>query len=172
MFATLLRQSGAVSARHLVKLQAPASVQSLRSASTITMKDGVLNVPNDPIIPFIEGDGTGPDIWRSTQRVVDAAGRFLLRCGWSPCFSRSLPPRVFVALFFLEYGSRWYSAKCFHILSCVFLCFCVFPCDVCILVRLLVSLTVLVRFLSLSPSLSLSLALLRSGESVRWQQED
>ncbi|MBX3115565.1 MAG: NADP-dependent isocitrate dehydrogenase [Fimbriimonadaceae bacterium] len=32
-----------------------------------------LNVPNDPIIPFIEGDGTGPDIWRASKRVLDAA---------------------------------------------------------------------------------------------------
>jgi isocitrate dehydrogenase len=32
-----------------------------------------LNVPNDPIIPFIEGDGTGPDIWRASVRVFDAA---------------------------------------------------------------------------------------------------
>lgn len=39
----------------------------------ITMKDGHLNVPNNPIIPFIEGDGTGPDIWRASQRVIDAA---------------------------------------------------------------------------------------------------
>ncbi len=45
-----------------------------RAASSITMgADGTLNVPNDPIIPFIEGDGTGPDIWRSAQRVLDAA---------------------------------------------------------------------------------------------------
>ena len=35
--------------------------------------DGNLKVPNDPIIPFIEGDGTGPDIWRASQRVFDAA---------------------------------------------------------------------------------------------------
>jgi isocitrate dehydrogenase len=35
--------------------------------------DGTLNVPNDPIIPFIEGDGTGPDIWRASVRVLDAA---------------------------------------------------------------------------------------------------
>jgi len=35
--------------------------------------DGKLNVPNDPIIPFIEGDGTGRDIWRSSVRVLDAA---------------------------------------------------------------------------------------------------
>ena len=39
----------------------------------ITIKDGVLNVPDNPIIPFIEGDGTGPDIWRATVRVLDAA---------------------------------------------------------------------------------------------------
>ncbi|MBV6493519.1 MAG: Isocitrate dehydrogenase [NADP] [Turneriella sp.] len=39
----------------------------------ITVKDGKLNVPNNPIIPFIEGDGTGPDIWRASVRVLDAA---------------------------------------------------------------------------------------------------
>ncbi len=39
----------------------------------ITIKDGVLTVPDNPIIPFIEGDGTGPDIWRATVRVLDAA---------------------------------------------------------------------------------------------------
>ncbi|GIW77602.1 MAG: hypothetical protein KatS3mg104_2665 [Phycisphaerae bacterium] len=43
------------------------------AGNVITMKDGVLNVPNDPIIPFIEGDGTGPDIWRASVRVLDAA---------------------------------------------------------------------------------------------------
>ncbi|MBL8786214.1 MAG: isocitrate dehydrogenase (NADP(+)) [Deltaproteobacteria bacterium] len=35
--------------------------------------DGTLNVPNNPIIPFIEGDGTGPDIWAASVRVFDAA---------------------------------------------------------------------------------------------------
>ncbi|MBX3048220.1 MAG: NADP-dependent isocitrate dehydrogenase [Anaerolineales bacterium] len=40
---------------------------------TISIKDGVLNVPDNPIIPFIEGDGTGRDIWRASQRVLDAA---------------------------------------------------------------------------------------------------
>ena len=35
--------------------------------------DGSLNVPDTPIIPFIEGDGTGPDIWRATKKVIDAA---------------------------------------------------------------------------------------------------
>ena len=40
----------------------------------ITMSaSGNLEVPNQPVIPFIEGDGTGPDIWRASQRVLDAA---------------------------------------------------------------------------------------------------
>ncbi len=39
----------------------------------ITMQDGALQVPSHPIIPFIEGDGTGPDIWRASQTVFDAA---------------------------------------------------------------------------------------------------
>src|SRR5881628_3007832 len=39
----------------------------------ITLKNGRLVVPDDPIIPFIEGDGTGPDIWRASVRVLDAA---------------------------------------------------------------------------------------------------
>ena len=39
----------------------------------ITISQGRLNVPDQPIIPFIEGDGTGPDIWRASVRVFDAA---------------------------------------------------------------------------------------------------
>jgi isocitrate dehydrogenase len=39
----------------------------------ITIKDGKLLVPDNPILPFIEGDGTGPDIWRASVRVMDAA---------------------------------------------------------------------------------------------------
>lgn len=39
----------------------------------ITITDGKLNVPNNPIIPFIEGDGTGRDIWKASSRVFDAA---------------------------------------------------------------------------------------------------
>ena len=43
-------------------------------ASKITMgSNGKLNVPDNPIIPFIEGDGIGPDIWRASVRVFDAA---------------------------------------------------------------------------------------------------
>lgn len=40
---------------------------------TITIANGTLNVPANPIVPFIEGDGTGPDIWRASVRVFDAA---------------------------------------------------------------------------------------------------
>ncbi len=40
---------------------------------TISINNGKLTVPDQPIIPFIEGDGTGPDIWRASQRVFDAA---------------------------------------------------------------------------------------------------
>ena len=39
----------------------------------ITITDGKLHVPDNPILPFIEGDGTGPDIWRASVRVMDAA---------------------------------------------------------------------------------------------------
>jgi isocitrate dehydrogenase len=42
-------------------------------ANSITIKDGVLQVPDDPVIPFVEGDGTGRDIWRASARVFDAA---------------------------------------------------------------------------------------------------
>jgi isocitrate dehydrogenase len=43
------------------------------AGSPITMTAGRLQVPDDPIIPFIEGDGIGPDIWRAAERVLDAA---------------------------------------------------------------------------------------------------
>jgi len=42
-------------------------------ATAITFSNGRLEVPDDPIIPFIEGDGTGPDIWRASVCVLDAA---------------------------------------------------------------------------------------------------
>lgn len=50
-----------------VKLTPPSDGQK------ISFVNGKLTVPNNPIIPFIEGDGTGPDIWRASQRVFDAA---------------------------------------------------------------------------------------------------
>src|SRR5205809_7874731 len=43
------------------------------SGTPISRKNGQLVVPDDPIIPFIEGDGTGPDIWRASVRVFDEA---------------------------------------------------------------------------------------------------
>jgi isocitrate dehydrogenase len=50
-----------------VKLNVPPQGQK------ITIQNGKLNVPDQPIVPFIEGDGTGPDIWRASVRVLDAA---------------------------------------------------------------------------------------------------
>jgi isocitrate dehydrogenase len=44
-------------------------------AAKIALVDGELRVPEDPIIPFIEGDGTGVDIWPAAQLVLDAAGK-------------------------------------------------------------------------------------------------
>src|SRR5215471_20620152 len=45
----------------------------MANASSIEKRDGRLVVPDRPIVPFIEGDGTGPDIWRASVRVFDAA---------------------------------------------------------------------------------------------------
>jgi isocitrate dehydrogenase len=50
-----------------IKLEVPAQGQK------ITISNGKLAVPANPIVPFIEGDGTGPDIWRASVRVLDAA---------------------------------------------------------------------------------------------------
>jgi len=46
---------------------------SVPAGDKITMAGGKLTVPDQPIVPFIEGDGTGPDIWRASVRVLDAA---------------------------------------------------------------------------------------------------
>jgi isocitrate dehydrogenase len=50
-----------------------ASSQRPVDGTPISRKNGLLVIPDDPIIPFIEGDGTGPDIWRASVRVFDAA---------------------------------------------------------------------------------------------------
>jgi isocitrate dehydrogenase len=50
-----------------------ATPQAPADGEPITLKDGRLRVPAKPVIPFIEGDGTGPDIWRASRRVFDAA---------------------------------------------------------------------------------------------------
>ena len=44
-----------------------------KDGSKITLESGVLKVPDRPIIPFIEGDGTGPDIWKAASSVLEAA---------------------------------------------------------------------------------------------------
>src|SRR5918996_5192347 len=51
----------------------PENPEPPADGQPITMKDGRLQVPAKPVIPFIEGDGTGPDIWRASVRVFDAA---------------------------------------------------------------------------------------------------
>ena len=50
----------------------------MSSGEKIHFADGTLMVPDQPIIPFIEGDGTGPDIWRAAVRVIDRA----VESGW------------------------------------------------------------------------------------------
>ena len=42
------------------------------SGEKITLQNGKLSVPDHPIVPYIEGDGTGRDIWRASQAVFDA----------------------------------------------------------------------------------------------------
>ena len=49
------------------------AVKPPAEGTKITIQKGVLNVPDNPIIPYIEGDGIGPDIWIASQRVMDAA---------------------------------------------------------------------------------------------------
>jgi isocitrate dehydrogenase len=44
-----------------------------QDGARIEIRDGVLNVPENPVLPFIEGDGTGPDIWAASQPVFDTA---------------------------------------------------------------------------------------------------
>src|ERR1700738_823234 len=48
-------------------------ISKVPSGDKISIANGKLQVPDRPIVPFIEGDGTGPDIWRASVRVFDAA---------------------------------------------------------------------------------------------------
>lgn len=50
-----------------------STIQVPQGGDKITIRDGVLQVPHNPIVPFVEGDGTGRDIWRASVRVFDAA---------------------------------------------------------------------------------------------------
>ncbi len=52
---------------HFTMLKPPST------GTPIRFRNGQMEVPDDPIVPFIEGDGTGPDIWRASVRVFDAA---------------------------------------------------------------------------------------------------
>jgi isocitrate dehydrogenase len=63
----MIHMVGGVKMALFEKLEVPDSGEK------ITIVNGKLKVPDRPIIPFIEGDGTGPDIWRASQRVFDAA---------------------------------------------------------------------------------------------------
>src|SRR6185436_5608046 len=54
-----------------VRFQKPKYIMS--ENKNTRNNDGKLNVPDQPVIPFIEGDGTGPDIWAASVRVMDAA---------------------------------------------------------------------------------------------------
>jgi len=56
-----------MSAAPALKITPPAQ------GAKIIIANGKLSVPVNPIVPFIEGDGTGPDIWRASVRVLDAA---------------------------------------------------------------------------------------------------
>ena len=71
------------------------------TGTSISRRQGQLIVPDEPIIPFIEGDGTGPDIWRASQRVFDAAvakayggKRKIVWWKCSPGRSRSIRPAI------------------------------------------------------------------------------
>jgi isocitrate dehydrogenase len=59
-----------------VETQAASKFKQVKvppAGQAIQIRDGKLIVPDQPIIPFIEGDGTGPDIWRASVKVFDAA---------------------------------------------------------------------------------------------------
>jgi isocitrate dehydrogenase len=74
-FSSGLRHPTGLEGIRAMPATAPTSAtpQAPADGEPITMKDGRLRVPAKPVIPFIEGDGTGPDIWRASRRVFEAA---------------------------------------------------------------------------------------------------
>jgi hypothetical protein len=64
-----------------------------KEGQPIEYRDGKFEVPDHPIIPFIEGDGTGRDIWKASQRVFDAAVEKLTAASGRSNGLRSLPAR-------------------------------------------------------------------------------
>ena len=89
------------------------------SGTRIGFENGKLVVPDDPIIPYIEGDGTGPDIWRATQSVLDGAVKKIYggrkRFAWYEVyagdkaavkFNDVLPPETLEALQYYRVGIK------------------------------------------------------------------
>jgi isocitrate dehydrogenase len=74
-------------------IKVPASGEKIR------MGEGKLQVPDQPIIPFIEGDGTGPDIWRASQYVFDEAVKKIYggkrKIAWMEVFAGEKPFKMF-----------------------------------------------------------------------------
>src|SRR6266571_692447 len=76
--AKLKKSKAKVKATSAKKVAPAAKVSTWKPAvpaggAAITVKKAKLAVPDNPILPFIEGDGTGPDIWAASVRVFDAA---------------------------------------------------------------------------------------------------
>src|SRR5262249_61768119 len=55
------------------ELALPSTPSQVPAGEKVSISGGKLQVPDRPILPFIEGDGTGPDIWRAAVRVLEAA---------------------------------------------------------------------------------------------------
>ncbi len=69
----LLQYSNYDPRSQLMQQYAPVKFEMPQSGEPIRFEDGELIIPDEPVLPFIEGDGTGPDIWRATVRVIEAA---------------------------------------------------------------------------------------------------
>ena len=59
----------------------------------ITYSNGSYNIPDNPIIPFIEGDGTGRDIWKASVRVFDAAVKKAYGASGASCGTKYSPAK-------------------------------------------------------------------------------
>src|SRR5258707_855298 len=68
-----VRAAGDSPGEDLMSTAASPKVTPPAQGAKIAISNGKLVVPQNPIVPFIEGDGTGPDIWRASVRVMDAA---------------------------------------------------------------------------------------------------
>ena len=59
---------------------------SRKVGERITYSAGRMSGPDQPIIPYIEGDGTGPDIWKATSRVLEMRGQTMIERSFNPGF--------------------------------------------------------------------------------------